>query len=174
MPKKYEICLTPEERQELGDIVGKNKANRAKIINAFVLLRSDSGAQGENWTDEAISTSYKVSVSKIERLRERFVEEGMESTLSRKAGSGGNRRKIFGDEQAHLVALCCSPPPEGRNRWTLRLLADKMVELEYVETVSHETVRLTLKKTNLSLGKGGNGVFHQKPVQNLSAKWKTS
>jgi|SRR5205085_6584799 len=144
MTKKYVVDLTEAEREELNELTGKNKGNRAKIINAFVLLKADRG--GSNWKDAQISAAFNVSVRKIERIRQRFVEEGFEAALSRKSVDRSHRRKIQGEEEARLITLCCSSAPEGKARWTLRLLADKLVELELVESVCPETVRQTLKK----------------------------
>ena len=144
MTNKYVVVLTEAEREELNELTGKNKGNRAKIINAFVLLKADRG--GSNWKDAQISAAFNVSVRKIERIRQRFVEEGFEAALSRKSVDRSHRRKIQGEEEARLITLCCSSAPEGKARWTLRLLADKLVELELVESVCPETVRQTLKK----------------------------
>lgn len=146
MTKKYVVDLTEAEREELNELTGKNKGNRAKIINAFVLLKADRG--GDNWKDAQISAAFNVSVRKIERIRQRFVKEGFEAALSRKSVDRSHRRKIQGEEEARLITLCCSSAPEGKARWTLRLLADKLVELELVESVCPETVRQTLKKMN--------------------------
>ena len=146
MVKKYVIELTEEERQELTELTGRNKGNRAKIVNAFVLLKADRG--GDNWKDEDIAKAFNVSISKVERTRQRFVEEGIEAALSRKPVDRSHRRKITGEEEAHLIALTCSAPPAGRRRWTLRLLADKMVELEHIDSVSYRTIGRALKKTN--------------------------
>ena len=114
-------------------------------MNAFILLRSDVAC---GWTYEEIATAYDISTKKVELVRKRFVEEGLEAALSRKPVTNAHRRKITGEEEAHLIALCCSPAPEGHDTWTLRMLADKMVELALVESVSHETVRQTLKKSS--------------------------
>lgn len=146
MAKKYVIELTEEERQVLKELTSKNKGNRTKIINAFVLLKADRS--GENWKDEEIAQAFNVSVRKIERTRQRFVEEGFEAALNRKPVDRSYRRKITGEEEAHLIALCCSKAPEGRTRWTLHLLADKMVELEYIDSVSYRTIGRALKKTS--------------------------
>jgi transposase len=130
MAKKYVVDLTEEEREILTQITTKNsKANRFKMINAFVLLKADH--KGDHWNDEKIAESFNLSVRKVERTRQRFGEEGFEAALNRKAVDRSYRRKIQGEEEAHLVALCCSQAPEGRVRWTLQLLADKMVELNY-------------------------------------------
>ena len=113
------------------------------------MLKADSQI---GWTDEAISEALEVSISTIERVRERFVEEGVKAALERKAPKRVYQRKLDGETEAHLVALVCSPPPEERSRWTLKLLAAKLVELEYVDSIAPETVRQTLKKMNLSRG----------------------
>lgn len=147
MAKKYVIDLTEEEQEVLRQITSKNtKANRAKMIKAFILLKADRN--GGNWTDEAIADAYNISVDKVERTRKRFVEEGFQAALTRKSVDRSYRRKIQGEEEAHLIALCCSQAPKGRVRWTLKLLADKMVELHYIDSVSYRTVGRALKKTN--------------------------
>jgi transposase len=144
MAKKYVVELTDGERKELRELTGKNKANRAKIVNAFILLKADRG--GENWKDEEIAKAYNVTVRKIERTRRRFLEEGMEPTLNRKPRLRNRIRRIQGEEEAHLVALSCSKPPEGRKRWTVQLLAETMVKEQYIEMVSASTVWRTMKK----------------------------
>ncbi len=146
MAKKYVVTLTDEERTELKVLTSRNKGNRARIINAFVLLKADRG--GENWKDEEIGKAFNISVDKIERTRKRFVEEGFEAALTRKAVDRSHRRKIQGEEEARLITLCCSETPAGQARWTLRLLADKLVELEYLDSISYRTVGRVLKKTN--------------------------
>ena len=146
MGKKYHVDLSSEEREMLLEMTSRNKVNRAKLVNAFVLLKADRG--GEGWKDEDISAAYNVSLRKIERTRQRFVEEGFEAALSRKPVDRSYRRKITGKEEAHLIALSCSEPPAGQARWTMRLLADKMVELNIVDSVCPETVRKALKKTS--------------------------
>src|SRR5207247_4709808 len=119
---------------------------RYTIVNAYILLRSDVAC---GWLYDNIAQAYDISTKKVEFVRKRFVEEGLEAALSRKPVTNIHRRKITGEEEAHLIALYCSEAPEGHERWTLRLLADKMVELAIVASVSHETIRQTLKKTNL-------------------------
>jgi transposase len=169
MAARYIVELTDEERTKLQEIISKNRASRYAIVNAFILLRSDVVC---GWTYEEIATAYDISTKKVEFVRKRFVEEGLEAALSRKPVTNAHRRKITGEEEAHLIALCCSQAPEGHDTWTLRMLADKMVELALVESVSHETVRQTLKKMNLNLGKRKNGAFPQNKTRPLSAKWK--
>jgi len=118
-----------------------------------ILLKADQSDNGPGWSDERISEALDVTVQTIERVRKQLVEEGFDAVLSRREYTQKvSRKKIDGDVEAHLVALSCSKPPEGRARWTLRLLADSIVELGYVERISHEAVRQTLKKTNLNHG----------------------
>ena len=171
MAIRYAVDLTDTERTALREIISKNKAKRSTIVNAYILLKAD---RVWGWTNEAIALAYEVSTKKVEQLKKRFVEEGFEGALSRKPVTNAHRRKITGDEEAHLIALCCSQAPEGHERWTLRMLADKLVELDIVDSISHETVRQTLKKMNLNRGKRKNGVFPQSKMPLLSAKWKTS
>jgi transposase len=171
MAIRYAVDLTDTERAALREIVSKNKAKRSTIINAYILLKADRAC---GWTNENIALAYEVSTKKVEQLKKRFVEEGFETALSRKPVTNAHRRKITGDEEARLIALFCSQAPEGYERWTLRMLADKMVELDIVDAVSHETIRQTLKKMNLNLGKRRNGVFLQSKMPPSSAKWKKS
>jgi transposase len=168
---RYIVELTDEERHKLKEIISKNKVNRYTIVNAYILLKSDIAC---GWMYEEIATAYDVSLPKIERVRKRFVEEGFEAALSRKSVTNVHRRKITGEEEAHLIALCCSQAPEGYHTWTLRLLADKMVELDIVDSVSHETIRRVLKKTNLNPGKRKNGAFTPSKTPPLSVRWKKS
>jgi len=147
--KKYRVTLTEEERKNLEQLISRGKGAARKLLHARILLKADETV---GWSDERISEALEVSLSTIGRVRERFVEEGVEVALERKAPNRVYQRRLDGVQEAHLVALVCSPPPEDRGRWTLKLLADKMVELEYVEYVSKETVRQTLKKMNLSPG----------------------
>jgi len=171
MAIRYAIDLTDTERAALREILAKNKVKRSTIINADILLQADRSC---GWTNADIASAYDVSTKKVEQLKKRFVEEGFEAALYRKPVTNTHRRKITGEEEAHLIALCCSQAPEGRERWTLRMLADKMVERDMVDAVSHETIRRTLKKMNLNLGRRKNGVFHQRKMRPLSAKWKKS
>lgn len=171
MAIRYAVDLTDTERTVLREILSKNKAKRSTIINAYILLKADRSC---GWTNEDIALAYEVSTKKVEQLKKRFVEEGFEAALYRKPVTNAHRRKITGDEEAHLIALYCGQAPEGHERWTLRLLADQMVELDVIASVSHETIRRTLKKMNLNLGKRKNGVFHQSKMPPLSVKWKKS
>jgi transposase len=171
MAIRYVIDLTDTERAALREILAKNKVKRSTIINAYILLKADRAC---GWTNADIASAYDVSTKKVEQLKKRFVEEGFEATLYRKPVTNAHRRKITGEEEAHLIALCCRQAPEGQERWTLRMLADKMVALEVMASVSHETIRRTLKKMNLNLGKRKNGAFHQNKMRPLSVKWKKS
>ncbi len=123
-----------------------------KLSQALILLQADSGEGGVGWTDERICEGLGIGVSTVERARKRFVEQGLEAALVPRKSCRAYRRKLDGDDEAHLIALACSDPPTGRGRWTLRLLAGRMVALEYVDTLSHETVRGVLKKTSSSRG----------------------
>lgn len=171
MAIRYAVDLLDTERAALREIISKNKAKRSTIIHAYILLKADRTC---GWTNEAIAAAYEVSTKKVEQLKKRFVEEGFEAALSRKPVTNAHRRKITGDDEAHLIALCCRKAPEGHKTWTLRLLAETMVELAMVDSVSHETVRRTLKKMNLNRGKRRNGVFPPNTMPPSSAKWKTS
>jgi len=148
MPKKYVVTLTAEERQYLRQMLSGGEEKVRKLARARILLKADEG-----WRDEALSEALYSSVSTIERTRRRFVEEGLEAALNRRRSTRRYERKLDGNAEAHLVALACSAPPEGRERWTLRLLAEALVSLEQVDidSVSHETVRQVLKKRSEAL-----------------------
>ena len=147
MNKRYVVRLADGERRQLEELVSKGKAAAQKIKHANILLKAD--ADGEGWTDEDIAGTFLVHANTVRGIRQRFVEEGLEAALNRKRRALPPRERILdGQKEARLIALSCSKPPEGRGRWTLRLLADKMVELEIVDSISHETVRQGLKKTS--------------------------
>lgn len=150
--KKYIVSLSPEERQQLERLTKTGQAPAYKINHARILLKADTHQKGGGWTDKTISQALDVSISTIERVRQRFVEQSLAQALGRKPQQRRKARLLDGEQEAQLVALACSDPPAGRAQWSLRLLAERMVSLEYVETISYETVRQTLKKTNLSLG----------------------
>ena len=152
MEKRYRVTLTAEERQDLHKMVSVGKGAARKLMRARVLLLAD---QTENWpakSDPEIAESLNCGRATVERVRKQFVEEGLEAVLQPKPSTRVYERKLDGRTEARLIALACSAPPKGRGRWTLRLLGDRMVGLGYVESLSHETVRRTLKKTNLNLG----------------------
>jgi transposase len=147
MNKKYRVTLTTAERQELDGLLARGKADVRRLKHAQILLKADQAEAGPAWPDARIAEALDAGITTVERVRQRFVEEGLASALS--PYRGGKRiysRKLDGAQEAHLVALACSKPPEGRGRWTLRLLARRMVELADVDSVSYETVRQTLKK----------------------------
>ena len=149
MPKKkYIVTLTAEERGFLRDLISKGKAAAFKQRHARILLKTDQGPQGDGWTDEKIEQALEVNASTVERLRRRFVEEGLEAALQRKEQKNRRAKKIDGEAEAQLVAIACSKPPEGRKSWTLKLLTDQLVSLDIVDSVRLETVRKTLKKTS--------------------------
>jgi len=152
MSKKYHVDLTETERLDLTKIVNKRKANSQIYKRSKILLAADRLGE-QSWNDKEISLAYQVSIRTIERLRKRFVEDGLSTCLKGKPRLNLDKTKFDGEVEAKLIALRCSEPEEGRTGWTLNLLADKMVELSYVESISHESVRQILKKTNLSLGK---------------------
>lgn len=159
MPRnfRFTVRLNAAERQGLIDLVTTGKRAASTITRARILLKADVGREGEAWDDEQIAEAFDTSLSTVHRVRQAFVEEGLEEALYRKKPTGRQYRKLDGDQEAHLIAVACSKAPEGRARWTLRLLADKLVELQVVESVSPECVRTTLKKTTLSLGYRSNG-----------------
>ena len=172
MKKKYVVKLREAERVELNKILSNGNAAAKKHKIAKVLLRADSSAGGVGISDERIKNEVEVSAKTIIRLRQKFVEGGLDKVFEKKFTPRLSRRKFKGDEEAKLIALCCSEPPEGYARWSLRLLADRVVELGIVETVGHMTIQQTLKKTNLNLGRKKNGVSLPKRMRSLSAKWK--
>ena len=153
METKYKVTLTVDERKTLLKLISEGKTNKEKLIRARILLKADCGEEGEHWEDGKIAEAFYVHESTVKRARKSFVEEGFDAALERKPPSKSRQRIIQGEEEAHLIALTCGDPPEGHSRWTLRLLSNAMIKLEYVDAVSHETIRTVLKKTNLSLGK---------------------
>ena len=152
MKKKYIVTLSQEERRILRKLLSRGKAAARKLMHARILLKADVAAGGPGWNDQKIAEGLEVGRATVERLRKAFVEEGLEAVLERRKPRRQYRRKLDGDGEAHLVALACQVPPEGRSRWTLRLLADRLVELEHVDEISYQTVHRILKKTNSSLG----------------------
>lgn len=150
--KRYKVTLTKDERRFLKKFITTGKGAAYKITRARILLKADECPGGAGWTDSQIMEAIDVSRCMVERTRETFVEKGLEAALSRKAQERPGNQKFDGVKEAHLVTLACSSPPQGRERWTLQLLADKMVELKHFDSISHEAVRQTLKKTKLSPG----------------------
>ena len=153
MKKVFIVRLTEVERSELEALVRKGKASALTIARARILLKANQGEEGEAQSDAQIAEAVSVSPKTVFNIRRRWVEEGLEATLRRKKQACASRsRKLDGKAEAKLVATCCGPVPQGRARWTLRMLADKLVELEVVDSISPETVRTTLKKIRSSLG----------------------
>lgn len=155
---KYKVTLTQSERAEVEQLTRKGSHRSQKVLNALILLNCDQGpCQDQPTLNDDVAAVLKVSTRKIDRVKKRFVEEGLDVALNGRKGERVYKKKVDGDFEAHLVALSCSKPPEGFGRWSLRLLADKVVELEYIDSVSHETVRRVLKKTKSNLGRGRDG-----------------
>lgn len=146
---KYRVTLSKEERTSLESIATSGRHSSQKVLNALILLACDESAyQGNKKTNQEVANVLPVSMKKIDRVKKRFVEQGLDVALDKQKGERQYHKKVDGDAEAHLIALSCSEPPEGHARWTLRLLAKKVVELGYVEKISHETVRSVLKKTS--------------------------
>ncbi len=158
MMKKYIVILSKEERDALEDITFKGTHKSQQVLNAHILLGCDEGEhQTERSTNEEMARVLGISMRKIDRVKKRFIMGGMEAILTKKKGKRVYEKKIDGDFEAHLIALSCSEPPEGYARWSLRLLADKSVELGYIDSISYESVRGVLKKTKLNHGKKNIG-----------------
>ncbi len=171
--KTWRVTLTDAERTGLHELIAAGKAPARKLTHARILLKADESSGGPGWSDRAIAEALEVSLPTVGRGRKRYVTEGLDAALNHRPPKAHRPHKLDGHQEAHLIALACSEPPAGRARWTLRLLADKMVELEYVDSVSHVTVWQTLKKTNSSLGGASSGAFHPKPAASSSGAWRT-
>jgi hypothetical protein len=152
MRKQYVVRLSEEERAQLLTLIGRGTAPARAQTHARILLKANQGEAGPGWTDDAISSALEVDRTTVSRIRKLYVIEGLEAALHRKAPERVYRRKLDGEQEARLVAVACSEPPSGQQRWTLRLLAQQLVALEVVETVSYETVRQTLKQTGSNRG----------------------
>jgi DNA-binding transcriptional ArsR family regulator len=148
MKKKYPVILTQTEREQLKDLIAAGTAPARKLTHARILLKVDQSPEGPAWVDEEVADAVEVSQPTVSRVRKQYFEEGMEAALNRRPPNREYHRKLDGEQEARLVGLACSEPPEGQARWSLRLLADRMVELSVVEDISYQTVRRTLKKTN--------------------------
>src|SRR5215211_4823548 len=148
MKKKYPVILTETERDNLKRLIAAGTAPARKLTHARILLKADESPEGPAWVDDEVAEAVETSQPTVSRVRKQYFEEGLEAALNRRAPNRIYQRKLDGEQEAHLLALACSEPPEGQARWSLRLLADKLVELEIVdEEVSYQTVRRTLKKT---------------------------
>ena len=163
MKPRYRVMLTPQEREELEAVTRTGKTNAKRFLYARALLLCDAGPEGPAWTVADTAEAMGVTPRTIEHLKKRFVEEGLEAALERKQPDRSPREVIFdGAFEARVIALACSDPPEGRRRWTVRLLAEKAVEIELARNVSHMTVQRILKKTNLNLTEGNIGKSRRK------------
>ena len=154
---KYVVRLDTEEREQLLALVSTGRAAAVKLLHARILLKADVGEGSRRWSAAEIAEALDSSASTVHRVRQNWVEWGMETALSRKRPSGRQYRKLDGAQEAQLIAVACSAPPEGRARWTLKLLADKLVALDIVDTIRAECVRTTLKKTNSNRGSSSSG-----------------
>ena len=152
MRKRYVVVLSEQERARLHTMIGRGVAPASALTHARILLKANQGEAGPGWTDAAIAVALEVNPATVARIRQQYVTTGMDAALQRKPPARQYRRRLDGEQEARLVALTCSAPPEGHKRWTLRLLAQRMVELQVVETVSYETVRQALKQTGSSHG----------------------
>lgn len=152
MAKKYVVRLSEAERATLHQMLAAGKVAARTLTHAHILLKADAGERRPGWTDQQIVDAFEVSLSTVGRVRRQYVEQGLEAALHRHAPTEAPPHQLDGEQEAHLIALACSAPPTGRKRWTLRLLANKLVKLQVVEDVSYETVRRVLKKTSSSLG----------------------
>jgi transposase len=150
MKKKYPVILSDTEREELKRLIAAGTSPARKLAHARILLKADESLEGDGWVDERVADAVETSQPTVARVRGQYFEEGLDAALNRRPPKREYHRKLDGEQEARLVALACSEPPEGQARWSLRLLADKLVELEIVGAVSYQTVRRTLKKTNSS------------------------
>ncbi len=163
--KKYVVKLDKAERSHLQALINKGKSPAKRLLKARILLKADASEHGEGWSDGQIIKALDTNMSMVTRVRQQFVEEGLEAVLSRKLRATPARTPIFdGEKQARLTALACSTPPEGRARWTLRLLEDKVVELGIAERASDNTIGRVLKKTRFSLIAKNNGSSRRRPM----------
>jgi|SRR4051794_34364397 hypothetical protein len=151
-PRQHKVTLSPDERTDLEKFIGSGRAAATDLTHARVLLKADQGESGPAWGDAKIGEALEVSLSTVARVRRRYAEAGLAAALKRAPSQRVYRRKLDGAQEAHLIALACSPLPEGQAQWSLRLLAETMVELDYVESLSYGTVRRVLEKTNSSRG----------------------
>ena len=170
MAKKYRVTLTQDE---LWRMIARGKAAARKLAHARVLLQADEAEGGPARADEDLAAALNVSVRTIERVRQRFVEQGLAAALLPKPAKRIYARKLDGAQEAHLIALACSAPPEGKGRWTLRLLAEHMVELQHVDALSYETVARRSKKRAEAAPSGGCGAFRRSNRPSLSLIWRT-
>ena len=174
MKAKHRVHLSPQQREQLRGRVAAGRGPARELAHARILLKADEAPGGPAWPDEAIARALDVGVSTVWRVRKRFVAQGLDGAVRRKPPDRVYARKIDGEQEAHLIALSCSEPPEGHARWSMRLLASKLVELRIVEAVSDETVRRTLKKTRSNRGSASAGASRRRPAARSSGAWRTS
>lgn len=171
---KYVVRLDELERGRLQEMVDRGQGSKTTRNRALILLKADEGEHGLGWADAKIAEAFDVGVRTVERTRRLLVTEGFETVLSRKPSPNRQYRKLDGAQEAELVKLACSKPPTGRARWTLQMLADRLVERKVVASIGREAVRTTLQKTTSSRGSASSGFFLPKPTRNSSVRWKTS
>jgi transposase len=174
MRTKHSVILSEAERAHLHTLIGQGTAPARLLTHARILLKANQGEAGPRWTDEMIAGVLEVSRTTVARVRQRYGSAGLDAALARKAPDREYRRKLDGEQEAHLIALACTAPPAGRKRWSVRLLAKKLVELEVVEAIGRETVRATLKKTGSSPGWRSSGASPPRPTPPSSPPWRTS
>jgi transposase len=167
---KYVVRLSEEERQRLAELVARGRVSATVRQRGLILLKAD--VDGPGWTDEQIAELAQVGLSTVHRVRQRCVEEGLEAALHRKPSSQRQYRKLDGAQEAKLIALACSDPPAGRVCWTMQLLADKLVELEVIDSIGREAVRVTMKKTRSSRGERSIGCCPRSTTPTSFAQWK--
>lgn len=172
--KIWRVTLTDAERTELRELIAAGEAPARMPTHARILLKADESSGGPGWRDGAITEALEISGPTVGRVRKRYVTEGLDAALNHRPPKAFRPPKLDGRQEAHLIALVCSDPPSGHARWTLRLLADKMVELEFIDSVSHVTVWQTLKKTSSSPGGARSGVFRPRRAASSSGTWRTS
>jgi transposase len=174
--KKYIVKLSQAQRQQLEELISRGQARARKLMHARVLLKTDQGDAGPSWSDEHVAESLEVGIATVERIRQRFVEQGFDDALHRRPQpERPEKRKINGEQEAHLIALCCSPPPQGHDHWTVRLLASTFVQLGYVDQVSYKTVWTILHTNELKPWLKEQWCIPPKArMRNLCIIWKIS
>lgn len=170
---KYIVRLEERERGRLQELVDRGQGSKTIRNRARILLKADEGEAGPGWPDTKIAEAYDVGVRTVERTRQLLVTEGFEAVLARKPSPNRQYRKLDGAQEAELVRLACSKPPAGRIRWTLQVLADRLVERKVVTSIGREAVRTTLQKTTSSRGCGSSGFYLRKLTRSSSVRWKT-
>jgi transposase len=174
MPKQFHVRLTDDDRQHLEVLLAGGTAPTRTLTHARILLKVDEGPVGPAWTDARVAEALEICPATVERVRARWATEGLEAALTHRPPARTRPRRLDGRQEAHLVALVCGDPPAGCSRWTLRLLADRLVELEIAETVSYQTVRRTLKKIASSPGARSAGASPRTAAATSWPAWKTS